>query len=90
MLLVSSYREAGGEDITLVQSWSGADQTVFLHSEAADWNLLPLDGNQTLYYAVDEAEDSFDGLVVLSDSVLMIHGDADLNVFSLKSDLKIP
>ena len=72
--LRSSYLTADGKTVTVIQQWyEGDGQTVSFNGEIHEQTVL--DG-RTMRYAIDGKSGSFDGVVLLNDSVLMVYADA--------------
>lgn len=76
--LRSSYRTADGKTVSVFEQWyEGDGQTIGTRGEIKEQTVL--DG-RTMQYAIDTANGSFDGVVLLENSVLMIYADAGVDL----------
>ena len=76
--LRSSYRTAEDLSINVIEQWyKGDGQSVGIRGEIKEQTVL--DG-RTMLYAIDSANGTFDGFVLLDNSVLTIYADAGVEL----------
>ena len=76
--LRSHYLTADNLKVNVIEQWyKGDGQSVFFRGEVKQKTVL--DG-RTMQYAIDTANGSFDGFVLLENSVLAIYADAGVDL----------
>jgi len=77
--LTSQYTSSSG-DIVIMQEWL-LDGSMSFHSSSDSWeSMMILDGIELLY-AIDKVDGIFDGIAILSDSVLWISAQKSVDIF---------
>lgn len=76
--LRTSYRTADDLSVNLIEKWyKGDGQTVSFHGEIKQKTVL---GGRTIQYAIDTGTGSFDGVILLDDSILVIYADKGVDL----------
>lgn len=84
--LRSNYLTADGFKVNVVEQWyKGDGQSIYLRGEVMQKTVL---GGKTMQYAIDSENGSFDGFVLLENSVLTIYADQGVDLDLIWSLLK--
>ncbi len=76
--LRSSYRTADGDTVSVIEQWyEGDGQSIGTRGEIKEQTVL--DG-RTMMYVIDSENGTFDGFVLLDNSVLLIYADAGVDL----------
>ncbi len=76
--LRTSYRTADDLSVNLIEKWyKGDGQTVSFHGEINQKTVL---GGKTIQYVIDTGTGSFDGVILLDDSILVIYADKGVDL----------
>lgn len=72
------YQTVDGKIVSLLEQWYlGDGQSVFTNGAIQEHAVL---GGRTMQYAIDESNGSFDGIVLLDHSILMVYADAGVDL----------
>lgn len=83
--LTSQYTSSSG-DVVITQEWL-LDGSMSFHSNSDSWeSIIILDGVEMLY-AIDKVDGIFDGIAMLSDSVLWISAQKTVDIFEQLSHI---
>ena len=84
--LRSNYLTADGLKVNVIEQWyKGDGQSITLRGEIMQKTIL---GDKTMQYAIDSENGSFDGFVLLENSVLTIYADQGVDLDLIWSLLK--
>lgn len=78
--LCTMYKTASGLELQLVQTWSNTSQITYATDKLWDWSEYRISDDCTLYYGINPEHNLFEGVVVLSDSHVMISCDSSFDV----------
>ncbi|MDO4564767.1 MAG: hypothetical protein Q4C04_04060 [Clostridia bacterium] len=90
LVLFTTYRSDSDAEVHLMQTWADTSQTIDAAESFSGWTDYRISDIYTVYYGIDNVTGTFNGVIVLPDSIITLAGDASLDIEWLAKALCLP